>query len=332
VIDDLLARARASDDHAFRELVEPHLAELRLHCYRMLGSLTDAEDALQDTLLAAWRGIGTYQGRASWRTWLYHVATNRCLNIVRDRGRRKRTPPVPPFQPPEPSRHNDITWLEPYPDALFEHVAEPGPGPETRIQQREAVELAFVTALQRMPPRQAAALVLRDVLGFHTSEVAAMLGITPTAVKGVLSRARAGAVSRDPSVPDADRELSRRFAEAFVADDIAALVAMLTDDAWLTMPPAPHAYHGRAAIAGFLRASAAWRGDRRFVLMPAGANTQPAYACYLPEQTSEPDRGIAHPAGLVVLTPAAGGIGGITRFLDVGLFAQFGLPEAVARP
>jgi RNA polymerase sigma-70 factor (TIGR02960 family) len=158
-----LDRAKAGDADAFRDLTEPYRRELQLHCYRILGSLTDAEDMLQETLIAAWRGLGHFEGRASLRAWLYRIATNRCLNALRDAGRRIPTEPVPPFQPPEPSRRGDVTWLQPYPDALLEQLPEQAPGPEARYETREAVELAFVVALQRMPPRQAAILVLRDV-------------------------------------------------------------------------------------------------------------------------------------------------------------------------
>src|SRR5689334_10420822 len=171
----VLDRARAGDPDAVGELTGPYRGELRVHCYRILGSLTDAEDAVQETLLAAWRGLDGFQGRASSRSWLYRIATNRCLNALRDRGRRMPPAPSPPFQPPEPSRHGDVRWLQPYPDALFEFAPDAAPGPEARYTAREAVELAFVAALQRIPPRQTAVLVLCDVLGYPLSEVAPML-------------------------------------------------------------------------------------------------------------------------------------------------------------
>lgn len=304
----MLDLARTGDEVAFRSLTEPYLRELRLHCYRILGSLTDAEDVLQETMLAAWRGLSTYQGKASLRAWLYRIATNRCLNALRDAGRRPRVGPLPPFDPPEPTRRGDVSWLEPFPDTLLD--------PAARYQARESVQLAFVTALQRLPPRQAATLVLRDVLGFTTVEVAAMLDTTDTAVKAALQRARATLQRRRPApsplpplppLPESaeERAVSQRFAEAFVADDIDGVVALLTDGAWLTMPPAPHEYQWPAAIAGFLRASVAWRSGRRFVLVPTRANTQPAYGCYLDGE----------PAGLIVLTLAGRRISAITRFL-----------------
>jgi RNA polymerase sigma-70 factor (TIGR02960 family) len=282
VTEVLVARARVGDDRAFRELVEPYRRELYLHCYRLLGSLTDAEDVLQEALLAAWRGLADFEERASLRTWLYRIATNHCLNAIRDGARRIPPSPVPPFQPPEPTRRSEVTWLQPYPDALLDQVPDQAPGPEACYALRESVELAFVVGLQRLPPRQAATLVLRDVLGYSAAEVAGMLDTSETAVKGALQRARA---TLDRSRPTRDRvaagsfreqELSRRFAAAFVARDIDGLLGLLTDDAWLAMPPAPHEYHGPAAVASFLRVSGAWRGRRRLLLVPTRANRQPA--------------------------------------------------------
>jgi RNA polymerase sigma-70 factor (ECF subfamily) len=325
-----LQRARDGDERAFRELTDPHRRELQVHCYRLLGSLTDAEDMVQETLLAAWRGLGGFQERASLRSWLYRIATNRCLNALRAAGRRVPAQPVPPFVPPEPSRRGELTWLQPYPDALLAGVADPAPGPEARYQATEAVELAFVAGLQRMPPRQAAALVLRDVLGFATEEVAGMLGTSGTAVKGALQRARA-ALDRDragrgPRPGSAtEQDLARRFADAFVAADVDRVVALLTDDAWLSMPPAPHEYHGAEAIAAFLRASFAYRGDRRVRLLPARANTQPAFGSYLADRL---DRA-ATPAGLLVLTMAGDRIQAVTRFHLDALYPRFGLPASL---
>ncbi|MDR8409718.1 RNA polymerase subunit sigma-70 [Nonomuraea sp. 3-1Str] len=302
---------------AFDELVAAHRHELLLHCYRLLGSLTDAEDLLQETLLAAWRGLDGFQGRASLRSWLYRIATNRCLNALRDRGRRSPPVPVPPFQPPEPSRLGDVPWLQPYPDTLLEHVPDAQPGPEARYTAREAVELAFVAALQRLPPRQAAVLVLCDVLGYPLGEVAPMLDATPNAVKGLLQRARTSLdrhrrdVRSHAPTPGSEQErhLVRRFAEAFTTDDIGTLVTLLTDDAWLAMPPAPHEYHGAAAIAAFLRAGAAWRAGRRLLLRPTRANGQPAFLCHFHGTTEQP-------AGIIVLTLTGDRLHGITRFLD----------------
>ncbi|MBF9128126.1 RNA polymerase subunit sigma-70 [Plantactinospora sp. S1510] len=325
----LLARARAGDDRAFQELVEPYRRELHLHCYRLLGSLTDAEDMLQEALLAAWRGLADFEGRASIRTWLYRIATNRCLNAIRDGARRIPPSPVPPFPPPEPTRRSETTWLQPYPDALLDRVPDQGPGPETRYALQESVELAFMAGLQRLPPRQAATLVLRDVLGYSAAEVAGMLDTTETAVKGALQRARAtldrslSTGHRVAAGSSQEQELSRRFAAAFVARDLEGLLGLLTDDVWLAMPPAPHEYHGPAAVASFLRASGAWRGQRRLLLVPTRANRQPAYGCY----HAEPGEQVGRPAGIMVLTIVGAGIGGMTRFLDNRLFDRFGLPS-----
>ena len=193
VTDDLISRARAGDDGAFRELTEPHLRELQVHCYRMLGSFADAEDALQDTLLSAWQGLGGFEGRASLRTWLYRIATNRCLSALRSASRRPAAAwNVPGVEPPEPTRLGEVVWLEPYPDALLEGAIGAPPGPEARYEQAESISLAFVTALQTLPPRQLAVLILRDVLGFHASEVAAMLDLTVESVNSALKRAGAG--------------------------------------------------------------------------------------------------------------------------------------------
>jgi RNA polymerase sigma-70 factor (ECF subfamily) len=323
---ELLSRARAGDEGAFAELVGHYRGELRLHCYRILGSLADAEDLVQETLLAAWRGLPGFEGRASLRAWLYRIATNQCLNALRA-GRRWHPPAVPPFQPTEPTRRGEATWLQPYPDALLDEVPDTAPGPEARYEQHEAVQLAFLAALQALPPRQAATLVLRDVLGYTTVDVASMLDTTPTAVKGALQRARSTLDHAEPAAaPPAgsaqEREVSGRFAAAFTAGDIDGLVALLSDDAWLAMPPAPHEYHGPAAIAAFLQVSGAWRGRRQLLLIPTRANMQPAFGCYL----TEPDDPIGHPAGIVVLTLRSEHIYGMTRFLDSNLHERFGLP------
>ena len=200
---DLMRRARAADGDAFRELTEPYRRELQVHCYRMLGSVQDAEDAVQDTLLAAWQGLGGFEGRASVRTWLYRIATNRCLNARRSA--RPGSPAIqwniPQVEPPEPTRLGEVVWLQPYPDALLEGASDVPPGPEARYEQAESISLAFVTALQVLPPRQLAVLILRDVLGFHASEVAGMLDSTVASVNSALKRARASAAARYPPAP-----------------------------------------------------------------------------------------------------------------------------------
>src|ERR671914_1940075 len=258
---------------------------LQLHCYRILGSVQDAEDMVQETLLAAWRGLESFEGRASMRSWLYRIATNRCLNALRARSRRPREVQAMQGDTPEPTRMIDPVWLQPYPDILLEDLPDRAPGPEARYEARESVELAFIVALQGLPPSQRAALVLRDVLGFRTAEVAAMLETGEASVKGALQRARATLRERLPAAdreraprPDsaAERRLVGRFADAVQNGDIDAMVALLTDDAVVTMPPQPLEYQGHAAIAAFLRHQAELRGVPMH-LVPTRANTQPAF-------------------------------------------------------
>src|SRR4051794_10617543 len=214
-MSDLISRAQAGDEDAFRALTESHRRELLVHCYRMLGSLQDAEDALQDTLLAAWQGLGRFAERASIRTWLYRIATNRCLNARRAAGRRPAKEwNVPDVEPPEPTRLGEVVWLEPFPDSLLEGALDVPLGPEARYEQTESISLAFVTALQALPPRQLAVLILRDVLGFHAAEVADMLDSSIDSVNSALKRGRAtlerrtqpAADHEPPPVPDSPSE------------------------------------------------------------------------------------------------------------------------------
>lgn len=327
-----LERARGGSEQAFRELVEPYRRELHLHCYRMLGSLGDAEDMLQETLLAAWQGLDGFAGRSSIRAWLYRIATNRCLNALRDSRRRTPAEPVPPFDPPPPSRRSEVTWLQPYPDTLLERAAEHTPGPAARYLARETVELAFVIALQRLPPRQVAALLLCDVLDFSIADVAPMLDTTANAVKGALQRARASvahhrasrAHAHSPTDSTREWELARRFARAFTDDDIDGVIELLTDDAWLAMPPAPHEYHAPAAIRAFLVSSTTWRAGRRLRLAATRANTQPAFGWYLADR----DGARARFGGVIVLTHRGDRIAGITRFLDADLARAFDVTPA----
>src|SRR6516162_1466371 len=262
VAADVMSRARAGDGDAFRELTEPYRRELQVHCYRMLGSFQDAEDAVQDTLLAAWQGLGGFQERASLRTWLYRIATNRCLNALRTASRRPaREWDIPGVEPPEPTRLGEVVWLEPYPDALLEGGISVPPGPEARYEQAETISLAFVTALQLLPPRQVAVLILRDVLGFHASEVAGMLDSTTGSVNSSLKRARASLQQRLAAVagrepPPAagspsEEALVARFSSAWESADLDALVALLTDDVFMSMPPLPLEYEGRDLVVRF---------------------------------------------------------------------------------
>jgi RNA polymerase sigma-70 factor (TIGR02960 family) len=335
LVEATLARARAGDENAFRELTEPHRRKLQLHCYRILGSLQDAEDMVQETLLAAWRSLETFEGRASMRAWLYRIATNRCLNALRARSRRPREVQAM-GDPPEPTRLTEPIWLEPYPDVLLEEMPDRSAGPAARYEGRESVELAFIAALQGLPHRQRAALVLRDVLGFGTAEVAAMLDTSDASVKGALQRARAALGARlstddrerAPRPHSArERQLAGRFADAVESGDIDEVVALLTDDALLTMPPQPLEYQGHDAIAAFLRYRAELRGAALRVV-PTRANTQPAFGCYLPDAQAA----IARAYGLIVLTLEGDAIAAITWFADTGVFGHFGLPRTLPNP
>jgi len=330
-----LARARGGDDEAFRALTDPYRRELQVHCYRILGSLQDSEDLVQETLLAAWRALDRFEGRASVRAWLYRIATNRCLNALRDRSRRPQEVQAM-TEPPEPTRRTEPIWLEPYPDVLLDDLPDDSADPAARYEARESVELSFIVALQNLPPRQRAVLVLRDVLGFRTDEVADMLDATQASVKGALQRARATLRGRMPAgerdrspLPDSrrERELVARFASAVESGEVDEVIALLTDDAVLTMPPQPLEYQGHDAIAAFLRHRAELRGAALRVV-PTRANTQPAFACYLPD----PHAAIARSYGMIVVTLTAEAIEAITWFSDTGLFRRFGLPRTLPIP
>jgi RNA polymerase sigma-70 factor (TIGR02960 family) len=333
VTTDLLTRARAGDEEAFRDLIEPHRVELQVHCYRMLGSFQDAEDALQDTLLAAWQGLEGFEERASIRTWLYRIATNRCLNALRRARRRPVTAwPMPDVEPPEPTRTSEVTWLEPLPDRLLEGSIDAPLGPEARYEQTEAVSLAFVTALQALPGRQLAVLILRDVLGFHANEVAEMLASTVDSVNSALKRARTGlqrglpaAGEREPPpAPDSpsERALVAKFTRAYEAGNVDALVALLTTDVLLAMPPFALEYQGREVVA--LLYESIFGSGRRFDLVPVRANGQPAFGAYFRDPT-----GVRQGTGVLVLTFAGDRIRAITRF-DERVLPSFGLPRTTS--
>jgi RNA polymerase sigma-70 factor (ECF subfamily) len=332
VATDLITRARAGDGEAFRELTEPYRRELQVHCYRMLGSFQDAEDVLQDTLVAAWQGLAGFEGRASIRTWLYRIATNRCLNALRSAGRRPAKEwDIPDYEPPEPTRFGEIVWLEPFPDALLEDAIDAPLSPEARYEQSESLSLAFVTALQILPPRQLAVLVLRDVLGFHANEVADMLDSTVDSVKSTLKRARASLQRRlpptgkrePPPAPDSPDEqaLVAKFVRAYESSDLDALVALLTDDVFISMPPMPFEYEGRDVAARFC--ASIFGSGRRFDLVPTRANGQPAFGAYLRAPS-----GIRHGTGLLVLTLTGDRICAFTRF-DNSVLPSFGLPRSL---
>jgi RNA polymerase sigma-70 factor (ECF subfamily) len=324
---DLITRAWAGDGDAFRELTEPHRRELKVHCYRMLGSLQDAEDALQETLLSAWRNIGEFEGRASIRTWLYRIATNRCLNALRMAGRRPAIAwNIPGVEAPTPTRLGEVSWLEPYPDALLANATDMPLGPEARYEQTEAISLAFITALQLLPARQLAVLILRDVLGYRASEVAGMLDATVESVTSALKRARAGLQRRlqpaaereSPPALDspAERTLVAKFVRAYAAGDIDALVALLTDDIVVSMPPIANEYHGHDAVGRFY--ASIIRQGRTYEFVPTRANGQPALATYLRDSS-----GVRRAAGVAVLTLSGERICAVTRF-DNSVLPWFG--------
>jgi RNA polymerase sigma-70 factor (TIGR02960 family) len=329
---DLISRARAGDDEAFQELTEPYRRELLVHCYRMLGSLQDAEDALQDALLAAWQGLAGFEERASMRTWLYRIVTNRCLNALRSASRRPAQEwNMSDVEPPEPTRLGEVAWLEPFPDALLEGAMDAPLGPEARYEQTEAISLAFVTALQVLPPRQLAVLILRDVLGFHADEVVDMLDSTVDSVNSALKRARARLQVRRP--PTAEREpaptsdspaehaLVAKFVRAYESGDVDALVALFTDEISVSMPPIPLEYQGRDVVARLF--ASIFGSGRRVDLVPTRANGQPAFGAYLRAPT-----GIRHGSGLFVLTLTGNRISAFTRF-DNSVLPWFGLPRSL---
>ncbi|KMO77907.1 RNA polymerase subunit sigma-70 [Mycolicibacterium obuense] len=326
---ELIARARIGDGDAFRALIEPYRRELVVHCYRMMGSLPDAEDMVQNTLLSAWQHLDDFRERASIRTWLYRIATNQCLSALRSARRRPNVEiDVAAADLPAPTHRGEITWIEPIPDewmASSNHV-----GPEARYELRESLSLAFVTAVQVLPARQRAVLILRDVLGYRAGEVAAMLDSTVDSVNSALKRARAALDARrraDLVAPEADsaeeRDLVDKFVRAYESADVDALIRLLTTDVRLSMPPVPLEYHGQEAVERFYRR--VFR-HRRYALVPTRANGQPAFGAYLHAN----GEAIGRPAGLLVLDLSNTKVCAITRF-DNDVMAHFGLPHSLAR-
>jgi RNA polymerase sigma-70 factor (ECF subfamily) len=333
---DLIARARAGDHDAFRDLVQGHSRELQVHCYRILGSLQDAEDAVQETLVSAWRNLGEFGQRSSLRTWLYQIATNRCLSMLRaDRRRPRIAAPLPEATLPEPAGPGDAPfWLEPYPDVLLDQR----PGPEARYETTEAISLAFITALQLLPPRQRAALVLRDVLGYHAAEVAQMLDATQESVQSALKRARAtvdnhladsgssGTGSRRPARQPgtaAEPRLVARFTGALERADLDALIELLVTDVRLAMPPAMVEYRGIESAQRVL-AAVSFRPGRTYRVVPTRANGQPAFGLYL----ADPHASVYRAYCLLVITTAGDHITAITSF-STNVMTRFGLPRTL---
>jgi RNA polymerase sigma-70 factor (ECF subfamily) len=333
----LLEAARAGDQEAFSLLVAPYQAQLRAHCYRMLGSLADAEDSLQETLLRAWRGLGRFESRSSLRSWLYRIATNASLRMLEQRPKRVLPIDYGPAADPHAAFGEPLTesiWLEPYPDAeLGVDVALLGP--DARYEQRESIELAITAAFQHLPARQRAVLILRDVLGFSAKETAEALETTSVSVDSALQRAHKAIEERVPAetqqvalraLGDGElREIVTRFAEAWERKDVDAVVEMLIDDARMAMPPWPSWYSGRDAVATFLRG---WplAAHKRWRLLSTGANGQPAVAGYLWDEQA----GAFEPETIIVLTLRAASIEEITAFRSPELFPRFGLPEQLS--
>jgi RNA polymerase sigma-70 factor, ECF subfamily len=330
---ELLAAARRGDEVAYGRLVEPHRGALHAHCYRMLGSVHDAEDALQDALLRAWRGLARFEGRSSLRTWLYTIATNACLKAIE----RRRRLVLPVDYGPAADPHDDpaeplveSVWIEPYPDERL-GLADAVAGPEARYEQRESVELAFIAALQHLPARQRAVLILSDVLGFSGAEVADALDTTPASVYSALQRAHKSVDERLPERSqqatlralgdDALREIVDGFVAAWERGDVDALAAMLTDETTIAMPPMPTWYRGREAVAGFLRRFPLAPG-RRWRVVPAPANGQVALAFY--RWKDETRSFAAHSVNVLAFDGAR--IAEHTAFLEPKLFELFGLP------
>ncbi|MQA80418.1 MAG: sigma-70 family RNA polymerase sigma factor [Streptosporangiales bacterium] len=334
IADPDLNRARDGDDAAFTRLVEPLRRELHAHCYRMLGSTHDADDALQDALLRAWRGLARFEGRSSLRSWLYTVATRTCLDSVESRGRRA----LPVDLGPSSDRAvvgdaplADVAWLGPYPDAGL--AAGPA-GPAARYEQREAVEVAFVAALQHLPGNQRAALLLFEVLGLSVAEIATMMDTSTASVNSALQRARAIVAAKVPErtqqralreIDDARlREIVAGYAAALEHGDADALVALLTEDVTWSMPPMPHWYHGLEAVTDFavrvpLTGCGSWRH------LPTGANGQPAVGFYLWDD----DAGAHLAWSITVLTLRGERIAEVTTFIGADQFAHFGLPASL---
>jgi RNA polymerase sigma-70 factor (ECF subfamily) len=332
----LLAFARAGSRDAFQRLSAPHRGELQLHCYRMLGSFHDAEDLVQETFLRAWRGIGRFEGRVSFRAWLYRIATNACLNAIASRRSSRRLLPEdyrpPSHQMPGSEPASEIAWLEPYPDSAVESIADTALGPEARYEMREAVQLAFIAAIQHLPPRQRAVLLLRDVMGWSADECARLLEATVASVNSALQRARATLEKRLPGAhaglelpaSDAQRALLARYVRTWETADVDGFVALLREDAVFSMPPWPQWYVGRDAIAGLF----AWvfrpGGHGPFHLVAVGANRQPSFAFYSRFHGQE-----WRPHSIQLLTLRDDSIAAMTSFVTPGSFTAFGLPAAL---
>ena len=321
-----------AEHESFEELAERYRREIQIHCYRMLGSVHESEDVVQETLLRAWRGLRGFEGRTSFRGWLYRIATNACLTALARRPYDRRVSPQamgPPVEfAPLGTPEREVAWLEPYPDSALEGIPDLAPGPEAQYEMREAVQLAFVTVLQELPPRQRAILLLRDVLGLSAAEASAVLDASVASTNSALQRARATLKRRSPDrrsdalnvADERQRGLLARYVKTWEERDVQGFVALLKEDASWTMPPWRQWYVGRPSIGAFM--GWAWRQRRRQLLLPTAANRQPAFAYYRSDDEGSEWRAFA----IQVLTPQNGSIAAITNFVDPTLFASFGLP------
>jgi len=326
-----VSSSSALDASTFSQLAEPHRHELQVHCYRMLGSFDDAEDVVQESLLRAWRQRASFEGRSPFRTWLYRIATNACLDSLRQRTRRVlpqhvAPPNIPPEQLPE---IGDVHWLQPYPDRLLDQTES---GPEAIAIARETIELTFIAAMQLLPPRQRAALLVRDVLGWSATETASLLETTVASVNSLVQRARA-TVQRNrpprradwaaaPPSTEVEREMLEQFMRACERGDAAAIVDMLADDVQCTMPPFPWWFSGKAAVADSFRVGIGPGRPGDFRALATRANRQPACGSYLRSFGETEFRAFA----IDVLHIEAGRIVDVTAFHEPALFEAFGLP------
>jgi len=331
---ELLSRAQSGDEQAFAELTDGYRRELQLHCYRILGSTQDAEDALQETFLGAWQALANFEERASIRTWLYRIATNRCLNMLRAASRRPEVVSSRNSALPEPTRAGEVVWLEPYPDVLLDGLPDESPGPDARYEMRESVSLAFITVLQLLPPRQRVALVLRDVLGYRASEAAEMIDATEASVESALKRARVALHERLVDTEDrepapapnspAEQEIVARVTAAFETGNVDVLLALLTDDVLVTMPPVPGECKG-PEDAGRYFLTTSFRPGRSTRIVSTRANGQPVLATYV----RDPQTGLYHATGIAVLTLSGGLISAVTIF-GKDVLPSLGLPRVLS--
>jgi RNA polymerase sigma-70 factor (ECF subfamily) len=322
----------ATDQDTFAVLAERHRRELEVHCYRMMGSIEDAEDAVQETLLRAWRSREQYEGRSTFRAWLYRIATNWCLDALERRARR--VMPTALAAPADPSADvapaTEIPWLEPYPDRLLDEIVDDEAGPSERIVARETIELVFMASIQHLPPRQRAVLILRDVLGWSAREAAHIAGMSTVAANSALQRARATLRQQlperrlewpHPAAEVAERHLLERYMGAWARADVDGLVALLKEDARLVMPPFPQWFEGRDAIGSFLARIPLARGSARHIHLPVRANRQPAFAVFVQAGPGAPPA----PLGIDVLRIEDGLIAEIDVFLQPRLVGAFGV-------